>query len=62
MNYCVESKFLKSNMWTKNKLLFYLKIKKFYYETIIETDEYFLVTVEENNFIYLGNDNDTVKF
>jgi hypothetical protein len=49
-------------MWTKNKLLFYLKIKKFYYETIIETDEYFLVTVEENNFIYLGNDNDTVKF
>ena len=56
MNYSVESKFLKSNMWTKNKLLFYLKIKKFYYETIIETDEYFLVTVEQNNFIYLGND------
>ena len=47
MNYSIELKFSKSDLWTKNKLLFYLKIKKCYYETIIETDEYFTVTIEE---------------
>ena len=56
MNYNIEFKFLKSSLWTKDKLLFYLKIKKLYYESIEETDEYFLVMVEELNCIYLGND------
>ena len=28
MNYNVEFKFVKSNLWTKSKIEFYLKVKK----------------------------------
>jgi len=55
MNYSIEFKFLKSNLWTKPKLLFFLKVKKFVYDDIEEYDDYFKVNITEN-IIYLGMD------
>ena len=56
MNYSIELKFLKSKLWTKHKLLFYLKVKKFVYSDIQETNEYFKVIVTEQIQIYLGDE------
>ena len=55
MNYNVEFKFVKSNLWTKSKIEFYLKVKKSVYTEIQEFDEYFLVEIIEQ-YIYLGLD------
>jgi hypothetical protein len=55
MNYNIEFKFLKSELWTKSKIEFYLKVKKSVYTEIQETDEYFLVVITEQ-YIYLGID------
>ena len=55
MNYSIEFKFLKSKLWTKPKLLFFLKVKIFVYDVIEEYDDYFKVNITEN-IIYLGMD------
>ncbi len=43
MDYNIEFKFLKSKNWTKQNLLFYLKVKPCLYDEIEETEDYFLV-------------------
>ncbi len=55
MNYSVEFKFLKSKLWTKPKILFFLKVKKFVHDDIEEYDDFFKVNITEN-IIYLGMD------
>ena len=55
MNYNIEFKFVKSELWTLSKIEFYLKVKKSFYTEIQETENYFSVIISEQ-YIYLGMD------
>jgi len=47
MNHLIELKFYKSKNWTKEKILYYLNLKKFIYEQINETYNYYIVIISE---------------
>ncbi len=55
MNYSIELIFFKLKLWTKNKLLFHLNVKKCVYDDIKEANDCFKVIVQEP-IICPGND------
>jgi len=48
MNNNIEFKFKKSELWTLNKISFYLKVKNLKYDNIDEQNTYYNVTINDN--------------